>query len=72
MKNKILKYGLLTFLSLVYTFPAMGFPGSPESGENEEEMQEGAPIDHWELILFIAAIGIGFYFLTRRKTKITV
>ena len=72
MKNKISKYGLLAILWLVYTFPAMAFPGSPDSGENEQEMQDGTPIDNWELVLLVVAITIGFYFLMKHKKKITV
>ena len=69
MKNKILKYGLLTFLWLVYTLPAMAYPGSPESGENEDET--GSPIDDWELSLLLIAVILGAYFLMnyRKKTE---
>lgn len=73
MKNKISKYGLLAILWLVYTLPVLaGPPDSPDSGENEQEMQDGTPIDNWELVLLVVAITIGFYFLMKHKKKITV
>lgn len=70
MKNRILKYGLWAFLWLVYMYPVWAYPGSPESGENEDET--GAPIDNWQFLLIMVAIMLATHYLIRGKKKETV
>ena len=56
---------------MVYILPAMAFPGDPESGENQEEL-EGSPIDNWEWILIMAAICLAIHFIMKNKKKVMV
>jgi hypothetical protein len=73
MKNKILKYSLVLFfwmVSLVYV--RADFPLSPGSDENEDEQLEETPIDNWQLVLMLAAITIGIYFLAKYRKKMEV
>lgn len=65
MKNNILKYGLVTCFWIVYTLPALADPNDPDAGENDDEIQ--APIDNWEVVLVIAAIVLGIYFITKHR-----
>lgn len=68
MKNKLLKYGILTFLWFAYTLPALAGPGGgDEDGEGEADPE--VPIDNWMLLLILAGIAVGVYFIMRSRRK---
>lgn len=69
MKMQIIKYTgtlllyLLTMVSLLAEDE--GFPDSPPSGDE-------TPIDHFELVLVLAAVIIGIYCLKKYRKRIKV
>jgi len=65
MKNRILKFGLLAFFWAAYTLPvfAQG-PDDPDDGNDPQ-----APIDNWILLLVLAGIALGIYFIIRNQRK---
>jgi len=68
MKKSILKYGASAIIWLVFTLSASAGPVDPPEGDDPPH--EGyAPIDSWELILVMAAIILGIYFLVNHRKK---
>lgn len=68
MKNKILKYGLLAIFWFAFTLPASAGPGDPDDGGDDPP----ASIDNFMMILILAGIGLGVYFILKysKKTQI--
>ncbi|SMC85793.1 hypothetical protein [Moheibacter sediminis] len=64
MKRGIHKYGLLAFLWLTYTLPALADPNDPDDGDDPQ-----APIDNWLLLLILAGVALGIYFIMKNKNK---
>lgn len=64
MKRKIHKYGLLAFLWLAYTLPAFADPNDPDDSDDPQ-----APIDNWLLLLILAGVALGVYFIMKYKNK---
>lgn len=65
MKRVIQKYGLLAFLWLAYTLPAFADPNDPDDGDDPP----AAPIDNWLLLLILAGVALGIYFIMKYKRK---
>lgn len=69
MKAQIIKYTGTTLLYLLSMVPLLaedeGFPESPPSGDE-------TPIDHFELVLVLAAVIIGIYCLKKYRKRIKV
>lgn len=68
MKNNILKYGLPAIFWMTFTLPAIAGPGDPDDGGDDPP----ASIDNFMMILILAGIGLGVYFILkyRKKTQI--
>lgn len=66
MKNNILKFGLLAFLWMVYTLPAIAQPIEPPSEDDPFE-PEPAPIDNWVVFLIFMSVAVGVYFINTHK-----
>lgn len=66
MKNYILKYGILTFLWLTYTLPALAGPGDPPI---DDDPVEPVPVDNWMLLLALAGTILGAYLLIKHHKK---
>lgn len=70
MKNKLLKHGILMFLWLTYMLPVLAGPGGGDGdGEGEGDPDPGTPIDNWMLLLILAGIAVGIYFIMKSKRK---
>lgn len=71
MKAQIIKYTGTILLYLFSMFPLLAegdeedYPGHPESWDD-------TPIDHWELVLGLAAVLIGIYCLKKYRKRIEV
>lgn len=64
MKNNVLKYALLAMMSLMFTLPALA--------QNEPPIDDDpppAPIDNWVLLLVMAAVALGIYFIMKYNKK---
>jgi len=72
MKNQILKFGLLAFLWMVYTLPAIAQPVDPPGEEDPFEPEDPTPIDNWMLLLILASVAVGVYFLMKHRRKAMV
>lgn len=66
MKNKIFKYGLGVILWAVFTLPALAGPVDPPG---EDDPVDPVPIDNAMILLILAAVILGFYYLKFRGIK---
>ncbi len=64
MKKDVLKYGLLAFFWLAYTLPAMADPNDPDLDDDPP-----APIDNWALLLILAGVILGLYFIMKYRRR---
>jgi len=69
MKNNLLKYALLAIFALAYTVPAFAQGGPGGDGTDEGDM-DPAPIDNWIVLLGVAAIAIGIYYINKQNKAI--
>lgn len=68
MKNNVLKFSLLALFFLTYTLPAWADIDPPES--EDDPLYEEAPIDNWEILLVMAAIAVGIYFVSKYRKPV--
>lgn len=68
MKNNILKYGLLAFMWLAFSLPALAQFDSPGDPPTDEDPIP-TPIDSWMLLLVMAGIAIGAYLIIKYNRK---
>ena len=69
MKKNILKYTLSAIFALAYTLPAFAQDGPGGDGADEEDPLP-APIDNWMILLAIAAIAVGVYYINKQNKSI--
>ena len=67
MKNRILKFGLLAFFWAAYTLPVLADDGAEDPPGDDDPSP--APIDNWILLLVLAGIALGVYFIIRNRKK---
>ena len=69
MKNNVLKFSLLALFFLTYTLPLMAQeddePGDPFAGDDPP-----TPIDNWEILLVMAAMAVGIYFVSKYRKPV--
>lgn len=70
MKNQILKFGLWAFLWMVYTLPAIAQPDDPPTDEDPWEEPDPTPIDNWVLLLILAGVAVGVYFVVKYRRRV--
>lgn len=66
MKNIITKSTISILVLLTYTLPLYAIPVPPEG---DDDPLPGAPIDNFYLMLALAAIILGVYFMIPKKSK---
>lgn len=64
MKRGIQKYGFLAFLLLTNTLTVFAGPNDPDPSDDP-----AAPIDNWVMMLVIAGVALGVYFIMKYKNK---
>lgn len=66
MKNNILKFSLLAIFALINTLPLLAGPGG---GGTDDDSEYPAPIDNWILLLVLAAVAVGTFFILKNRRK---
>lgn len=67
MKNNFLKFSLLACLTIFNVLPVLAGPGG--GGTDDGSEYEDLPIDNWVLMLILAGVVIGIYFIAQSKRK---
>lgn len=68
MKNIFFKYGFTALFALLYTLPLIAQdPGT--GGTDDEDPDPAAPIDNWVLLLVLAGIALGVYFVMKYRNN---
>lgn len=61
----------MAFLWAIFTLPAMAGPVDPP-GEDDPIYEDPTPIDNWMLLLILAGVAVGSYFLMKYRQKAVV
>ena len=55
---------------MVYTLPAIAQPVDPPT--DDDPLEDPTPIDNWILLLILASVAVGVYFLMKHRRKAMV
>lgn len=67
MKNNILKFSLLAIFALINTLPLLAGPGG--GGTEDDGEYDPVPVDNWILLLVLAAVAVGTFFILKNTKK---
>jgi len=68
MRNKIFKTILVVYLWGFYALSLKAQPTDPP-GEDDPIYQDPTPIDNWMLLLILASVVVGVYFIAKYERK---